>query len=79
MLFVDPPWGPDWNRTCTPLSALPLLHELLPTAIERFDRVWAKVPPSFDPHTTPKARPEAWFGHAPGDRHRVKFVLLRWE
>lgn len=29
VLFVDPPWGEDWNRTCTTLSDLPLLNALV--------------------------------------------------
>ena len=29
VLFVDPPWGEDWNRTRTTLSDLPLLDALI--------------------------------------------------
>ena len=77
VLFVDPPWGVDWNKTATPLSALPLLEDLLALARRRsFRRVLAKVPPSFDPATVPGAAAEAIFGHEAGDYRRVKFVLL---
>jgi trimethylguanosine synthase len=74
LLFVDPPWGADWNRARTTLEDLPLLSAIL--AIRK-DRVWAKVPPSFDPATVPGGAPEAWFGEAPGDLRRVKFLLIR--
>ena len=79
VLFVDPPWGVEWNRTRTGLCSLPLLEAMLDLAQQegrRFTRVLAKVPPSFDPGTTPGAAPEAVFGHEPGDYRRVKFVLL---
>lgn len=72
LVFADPPWGADWSRERTVAADFPLLD-----AIRSTPRWWAKVPPSFDPSTTPEARPEAWFGEATGDRRRVKFVLLR--
>lgn len=72
--FVDPPWGVDWDRQRVGLADLPLLGAIL--ALRR-PETWVKVPPSFDPSTVPSAVPEAWFGDAAGDRHRVKFVLLR--
>ena len=75
VLFVDPPWGTEWDRERTTLEEMPLLSECL--KVEGFARLFAKVPPSFDPSTTPGARAEACFGHRPGDQHRVKFVLLQ--
>jgi trimethylguanosine synthase len=75
VLFVDPPWGgPGWDRTRTTAADLPLVEALwsVPAA-----EVWAKVPPSFAPASLEGAVPEAWFGEASGDRHRVKFVLVR--
>jgi hypothetical protein len=75
LVFVDPPWGADWNRARTDLDDVPLLRELLP-ALDRFPTAIAKVPPSFDPEALPRFAPRAVFGEAPGDRHRVKFVLL---
>lgn len=75
LLFVDPPWGPDWNRERTDLAALPLLGAVLPHA-GRFRHTWLKLPPSFDPGEVPDFVPEACFGAAPGDRRRVKFLLL---
>ena len=81
VLFLDVPWGTEWNRERVALADLPLLEELLASAraSRRYATIVAKVPPSFDPATTPGARPEGWFGHAAGDRQRVKFVLLTWE
>lgn len=74
VLFVDPPWA-GWDHTRTTVDDLPLLRDVL-THRERFETVLAKVPPSFDTSTIPGATAEAWFGHAPGDHRRVKFVLL---
>jgi hypothetical protein len=76
VLFVDPPWG-GWDHQRTSLEDLPLLAAALAHR-DRFETVLAKVPPSFDTHTVDGARAEAWFGHAPGDVHRIKFVLLTW-
>jgi len=78
LIFVDPPWGVDWNRTCTTVADLPLLGELLDVfhCTGRFARLLAKVPPSFDPDVIAGAVPEAFFGEAEGDYRRVKFVLL---
>lgn len=74
LCFIDPPWGVDWDRGRVTLADLPLLQALL---AQPRPETWVKVPPSFDPSTVPDAEPEAWFGEAPGDRHRVKFVILR--
>ena len=76
--WIDPPWGTDWDRTCTRLADLPDLTYWRDRARAEGQRLWAKVPPSFDPTSTPDATASAWFGHAPGDRHRVKFVVLTW-
>jgi len=85
LLFIDPPWGPDYDRRSCGLDSLPLLAALLPLAYEggalgrpRFGRLWIKLPPSFDTGTLPKAkhrRVRAVFGEASGDRRRVKFLL----
>lgn len=75
LVFVDPPWRTDWNRTLTGLEDLPLLGPLLDVIPEGTPWI-AKVPPSFDPATLPQATPVAWFGIADGDRHRVKFLTL---
>ena len=77
LLFVDAPWGAEWNRTRTTLNGLPVLTEVHATKLSRFAEVWAKVPASFDTRQCPSFTPEAWFGERPGDRHRVKFVLLK--
>lgn len=79
VLFVDPPWGVEWDRTRTDLSSVPLLAALLPLAraTGTYGAIWAKVPPSFDPSEWPEAQVEAWFGAASGDGRRVKFLVLR--
>jgi hypothetical protein len=74
-VFVDPPWGVDWDRARTGLDDLPLLASLAPELV-RFPLAIAKVPPSFDPTALPGFGPRAVFGEAPGDRQRVKLVLL---
>lgn len=76
ILFVDPPWGRDWDRHCIPMATFPLLHSCL-AARERFAEVWAKLPPSTDV-TGSRAAVEAVFGRAAGDVRRVKFLLLRF-
>lgn len=77
LLFVDAPWGEDWNRLRTTLTDLPVLNDVLHADLSRFGAVWAKVPASFDTRECPGFQPQAWFGRRPGDFHRVKFVLLR--
>jgi hypothetical protein len=78
ILFVDPPWGADWDRARTRLSDLPLLADLVARAPRTTaGELWAKVPPSFEVATLPGAAPAVYFGEAPGDRRRVKLVLLR--
>lgn len=76
VLFVDPPWGLDWDRAGTTVADLTPLAELLHLA-SAFTTTFVKVPPSFETDTVPGATPEAWFGEAPGDARRVKYVLLR--
>lgn len=73
LVFVDPPWGRDASKERVVLDDLPLLARALRDPRE----VWAKVPASFDPSTTPGATVEAVFGLADGDRRRVKFLWLR--
>lgn len=75
VLFVDPPWGRDYDKHRMQLADLPLLTALLPHR-PRFHEMWVKVPPSFDPASVPGARAEAWFGCGRGDAHRIKFLLL---
>lgn len=80
LLFLDPPWGADWNRVRTTLDELPLLGELLPKA-RHFPELWLKLPPSFDPASLPPdwelRDVRALFGVGEGDRQRVKLLLLR--
>lgn len=75
LLFVDPPWGERYDRRRVVLADLPLLQALLAHRA-RFARLWAKVPPSFDPASLPGARARAVFGVGEGDARRVKFLLL---
>lgn len=76
LLFVDPPWGRDWATELPGLRDMPLLQD----AIElrgRFDELWIKLPPSFDPRELPDAGLTAIFGASRGDRQYVKFLLAR--
>ena len=74
VLFVDPPWGPEY-RAPTALEDYPLLASLLGAAAG-FREVWAKVPPSFDPDSVVGATAEPWYGVASGDDRRVKFLMI---
>lgn len=79
ILFVDPPWGADWDRSGCGLASLPLLEGLLPHA-GGYAALWAKVPPSFATAQLldgAAGEARALFGAAEGDRRRVKFVLVR--
>ena len=61
ILFVDPPWGQDYDKVSTNLDSLPMLQKMLDVIAVNgcsFRRVLAKVPPSFDPASTPEAHPE---------------------
>jgi predicted RNA methylase len=80
ILFVDPPWGLDYNRKSTSLSDLPLLDSLLNCACS-IPNIWLKLPPSFALQSLPcpVSCAQAMFGRAPGDRHRVKFVWVQLE
>jgi len=74
LCFVDPPWE-GYDAVRCGLEDLSVLQHLLP-ATERFDQVWLKLPPSFVTADLPGFVPRAWFGHAKGDKQRVKFVLM---
>ncbi|MFT7519942.1 MAG: putative O-methyltransferase YrrM [Kiritimatiellia bacterium] len=74
LIFFDPPWGDADKRRCT-REQIPLLHQLY-DRLAAHPRSWLKLPPSFDPHTTPDFDAQPWFGKRAGDRHRVKFLLL---
>ena len=77
ILFIDPPWGESYDKRCTSLESFPLLAALLAQDLTRFDEVWLKLPASFRVASIPSARARGWFGVAPGDRRRIKFVLVR--
>ena len=72
ILFVDPPWGGDYNRERVVLEDLPPAAALLEVGME----TWLKVPPSFDPESLPGCEVEAVFGVGKGDSRRVKYLLL---
>ncbi len=78
LLFIDPPWGAQYDKARVVVDELPLLSELLAHA-PRFAACWLKLPPSFDPASVPGAQPSAWFGSGEGDARRVKFLLLELE
>jgi predicted RNA methylase len=83
ILFVDPPWGSDWDRLRCTLADLPLLGSLLGAA-SRYAALWAKLPPSFAVAEFAaglagglgQVRARAYFGAAEGDFRRIKFVLV---
>jgi SAM-dependent methyltransferase len=71
LVFVDPPWGTDWDRRVT--TSLPLLDAVREAVAGRAE-LWAKVPPSY----VPPADAEPWFGVGSGDAQGVKFLVVRW-
>ncbi|MFT4549864.1 MAG: hypothetical protein ACI8XO_004147 [Verrucomicrobiales bacterium] len=75
LLFIDPPWGGDYDKTNVSLSDLQPAEELIALAAH-IPKKWLKVPPSFDPASLPGCRVEAVFGVGRGDEHRVKFLLV---
>jgi predicted O-methyltransferase YrrM len=75
LLFVDPPWGAQYNPTRMTLDELAPLPALVQRATQ-VPELWAKVPPSFDPATLPGCSVQAYFGVGAGDNRRVKFLLL---
>ncbi len=78
VLFIDPPWGgEDYDKLSTERASFPLLDALLRQDLSGFSEIWIKVPSSFRVASVEGAEASAWFGVAPGDRHRIKFLLLR--
>jgi predicted RNA methylase len=78
LLFVDAPWGRDYDKRRVELADLPLLAAMLRHR-RRFARMWAKVPASFAPQSAPPSSVAAWFGAGEGDRRRVKFLVLDFD
>lgn len=72
LVFVDPPWGADWDRSGAEVPPMPLLDAVVASG----HRWWAKLPPSYPVHRL-GGTADAWFGEADGDRRRVKFVRVR--
>ena len=78
ILFVDPPWGGEqYDKRVSERASFPLLDRLLDQDLSGYQEVWIKVPNSFCVASVEGAAPSAWFGEAAGDRHRIKFVMLR--
>jgi hypothetical protein len=79
ILFLDPPWGEDYDKRATTLSDFPLLAALLarPEQLAGYAEIWLKLPSSFATRSVPGAEVRAWFGEAAGDRQRVKFLQLK--
>lgn len=81
LLFIDPPWGEQYDKRAAGLDTVPLLTALLPAPRAAYRQVWLKLPCSFELASVAALieRPtaSAWFGTAKGDAQRVKFVLLK--
>jgi predicted RNA methylase len=77
LLFVDPPWGAEYNKRVSSLADFPLLSALLASDLSAYGELWLKLPSSFLVASIEGARASAWFGRERGDAQRVKFVLLR--
>jgi SAM-dependent methyltransferase len=77
ILFVDPPWGEQYDKRAASLDDFPLLSAVLAGSTAGYRELWLKLPGSFSVASIPGSEPSAWFGEAAGDRERVKFLLLR--
>ena len=78
--FVDPPWGPDWDKKQCALSDFPLAQDLWKRFLkhQQWMAFWLKVPSSFVPNTLhPLATTEPVFGTSEGDKQRIKFLLIK--
>jgi 16S rRNA G966 N2-methylase RsmD len=76
ILWVDPPWG-DFNKEDCGLKDFPLLLDLQNKLAANYSAVWLKLPASFNTADLSQMAAEAIFGCEEGDRHRVKFLLLK--
>lgn len=77
LLFVDPPWGAEYDKRCSTLADFPLLSALLASDLGGYRELWLKLPSSFRVDDIAGAQASAWFGRERGDAQRVKFVMLR--
>ena len=81
LLFIDPPWGEQYDKRASGRGDVPLLAELLPVQRAAYPQVWLKLPGSFRLASSAglleRASASAWFGTAKGDAQRIKFVLLQ--
>jgi len=80
IIFIDPPWGRDYDLKSSQLSDFPLLADILEMK-PKIEEYWLKLPASFATDSLP-FKPQsvkAVFGRAPGDLHRVKFLLVQLE
>lgn len=77
LLFVDPPWGAEYDKRSSSLADFPLLSALLASDLSGYRELWLKLPSSFRVDSIAGAEARAWFGRERGDAQRVKFVMLR--
>jgi predicted RNA methylase len=77
ILFIDPPWGEQYDKQATDRASFPLLSALLAGDTAGYGELWLKLPSSFRVASIEGASARAFFGESPGDRHRVKFVLVQ--
>lgn len=81
LVFCDPPWGRDFKQHASELSRYPLAQALW-EARDRFEQLWLKLPPAFDPSSltnlhASKVRIQVYFGKAKGDANTPKFIVVR--
>ena len=77
ILWIDPPWG-EYEKSDCKLNDFPFLSQVLGVIKpEQFKEIWIKMPQAFDTSSMPEYKAEAVFGVADGDKHRIKFVLLK--
>jgi predicted RNA methylase len=79
VLFIDPPWGRDYDKRATTRTDFDLLDALLALKREelsQYGALWLKLPASFATRSLPaSAKVRAVFGEGPGDFRRIKFIL----
>jgi predicted RNA methylase len=78
LLFIDPPWGRDYDKRATLRADFPLLADLLALNSElaaHYAAVWLKLPASFATRSLPRCEVRPVFGEGRGDFRRIKFIL----
>jgi predicted RNA methylase len=77
ILFIDPPWGEQYDKATTTRANFPLLDALLEADLGAYRELWLKLPSSFALRSVGAESAQALFGTESGDLHRIKFVLVR--